>query len=100
EALARNAARLLDELRRVAHEVALQYLKHAARMLQRFIAMRLIEVLRFAAAIFSVTAAVLAHAGLIAFALLRCARVAPRLRVVLFLLRFPSREQAAEVFGV
>src|SRR5205085_3253388 len=55
EALARNAARLLDELRRVAREVALQYLKHAARMLQRFIAMRLIEILRFAAAIFSVT---------------------------------------------
>jgi hypothetical protein len=36
--IARNPACLLDELRRVTREVALQDLKYAARMLQRFIA--------------------------------------------------------------
>ena len=96
--LARNAADLLDHLRRVAREVALQNLEDAARMLQRFVAMRLVQILRFAAAVLAVPAAALAISRLSRRRLR--AFVQPRLGVVLLLLRIPAGEQAAEIFGV
>src|SRR3954469_22492382 len=89
EALLRNAARLLDHLGRVAREVALQHLENAARMLQRFVAMRLVQLLRFAAAILPLPSPSGRHPWL-----LRRFRafVKPRGRVVLFLLRIPAAE--------
>src|ERR1043165_7074816 len=97
EALARDAARTLDELRRVAREMALEHLIDAARMLQRAVLHRLVEGLRFAAAVLLLSAALRLHARR-RLVLLRGAGVEPRLRVVL--LPVPSAEQPAELLGV
>ena len=76
--------------------MTLQHLEHAARMLQRFVALRRLHALRFAAAIFFLTSFVLAVSGR---AILRLrAGVEPRLRVVLF--PIPSGEEAVQLFSV
>src|SRR4029078_2669986 len=63
ETLPRDAAGALDELRRVAREVALHTLIDAARMLARAVLMWLVHVLRFAAAVLAVAAVLGLHAG-------------------------------------
>src|SRR5437773_4532180 len=82
EALLGNAAVLFDHLRRVAREVTLENMEDTSRMLQRRIAIWLVQMLRFAAAIFGVPSPLLVHSRL--HRRLRTF-VEPRLRVVLFL---------------
>src|SRR5581483_7231227 len=92
ELLARNAAVALHHLRRVAREMALQHLEDAARVLQRLIANRLVDVLRFAAAVLAMPAAGLGNV------LALRALVEPGVSVVLPAIE--SAEESAEIFGV
>jgi len=70
-----------------------QDLEDAARMLQRLVVPRLVELLRLPAAVFAVSSALRRHAGSLFVSL--GALVQPCLRIVLPLLRIPSREDPA-----
>ena len=92
----RNSAQLLDKLRRVPRKVTLQNLKDAPRMLQRVILLRLVQLLRFSAAILFLSAA---FDRMSRFAFFRLGTfVQPGGRVVF--LPIPSGEESAEILGI
>ena len=81
----RGTPQTLDHFGRVAREVPLQHLEHAARMLQRRIGLVLRHLAGFAAAILAVTAACFGMAGVCRRWLLPGSLVQPGFRIVFLL---------------
>src|ERR1051326_1321528 len=94
----RNSAVALYHFGGVARKVALQNLKDAAWVLQGRVGDELAGILRFPAAIFSVSSAGGGVSGLLTFN--RGCRIKPAFGIVLIFVGVPSREKSVEIFGV
>src|SRR6266566_4007898 len=86
----RYTAEALDHFRRVAREMSLQHLKHAARIFQRYVPFKVAYFLGLAAPVFTMTAAVLSMSRKLAGVFLRGTLVQPRLWIVLLSFLVPA----------